>query len=81
MGRVSFDAEVYICFIYIQKYLIVVSFDTTVYAYLYVYMGRIYFWVALIRKYIYMDIYIWKYLACNPEPRFLFSAYILVGLG
>ena len=58
-----------------------VSFDMIVYAYLYVYMGRIYFQVALIWKYIYMGIYIWKYLACNLEPRFLFSAYILVGLG
>ena len=28
--------------------------------------------VALIWKYIYMGIYIWKYLACNIEPRFSF---------
>ena len=40
-------------------------------------MGRIYFWVALIRKYIYIYgyIYIWKYLACNLEPRFTFYIY------
>ena len=56
-----------------------VSFDTTVYAYLYVYRGRIYFRVALIRKYIYMGIYIWKYLACNIEPRFLFLHIYLWG--
>ena len=49
-----------------------VSFDMTVYAYLYVYMGRIDFRVALIRKYIYGYIYIYKYLACNLEPRFSF---------
>ena len=34
-----------------------VSFDMTVYAYLYVYIGCIYFRVALIQKYIYMGIY------------------------
>ena len=28
--------------------------------------------VVLIWKYIYMGIYIWKYLACNVEPRFSF---------
>ena len=38
-------------------------------------MRRIYFWVALIRKYIYMGIYMWKYLACNLEPRFTFCIY------
>ena len=34
-----------------------VSFDTTIYAYLYVYIGRIYFRVALIWKYIYMEVF------------------------
>ena len=56
-----------------------VSFDTAIYAYLYVYIGRIYFWVALIRKYIYMGIYIWKYLAYNLEPRFSFLHIYLWG--
>ena len=49
-----------------------VSFNTTLYAYLYVYMGRIYFQVVLIQKYIYISIYIWKYLAYNLEPRLSF---------
>ena len=52
-----------------------VSFDMAVYEYLYVYIGRIYFRVALIWKYI----YIWKYLACNLEPRFLFLHIYLWG--
>ena len=48
----------YIYLIYIRKYLIVGSkFNDR---------------VALIWKYIYMGIYIWKYLACNLEPRFSF---------
>ena len=34
-----------------------VSFDMAIYAYLYVYIGRIYSWVALIWKYIYLGIY------------------------
>ena len=56
-----------------------VSFDTTIYSYLYVYMGRIYFWVALIWKHIYGYIYIWKYLAYNLEPRFSFVHIYLWG--
>ena len=45
-----------------------------IYAYLYVYMGRIYFRVALIWKYIYGYIYM-EVLACNLEPWFYFCIY------
>ena len=37
--------------------------------------------VALIRKYIYMGIYIWKYLACNLETRFSFLHIYNCGVG
>ena len=56
-----------------------VSFDTTVYAYLYVYMGRIYFWVALIRKYIYMGIYMGIYMevfSIQPRAQIFISVFI-----
>ena len=42
-----------------------VSFDMAIYAYLYVYIGRIYFRVALIQKYIYMEVF-------SMQPRFSF---------
>ena len=57
-----------------------VSFDTTVYAYLYVYMGHIYFWVALIRKYIYGYIYM-EVFSLQPRAQIFISAYTIVGLG
>ena len=37
--------------------------------------------VALIWKYIYMGIYIWKYLACNLEPRLSFLHIYNYGVG
>ena len=43
-----------------------------IYAYSICMYRRIYFQVALIQKYIYMGIYMWKYLACNLEPRLSF---------
>ena len=57
-----------------------VSFDMTVYAYLYVYIGRIYFQVALIWKYIYGYIYM-EVFSLQPRSQIFISAYILVGLG
>ena len=50
-----------------------VSFDMAVYTYLYVYIGRIYFWVALIRKYIYMGIYM-EVFSLQPRAQILISA-------
>ena len=59
-----------------------VSFDTTVYAYLYVYIGRIYFSVALIRKYIHIYGYIYmEVFSLQPRAQTFISAYIIVGLG
>ena len=52
-----------------------VTFDMAIYAYLYVYIGHIYFRCGSI----YMGIYMWKYLACNLEPRFLFLHIYLWG--
>ena len=57
-----------------------VSFDMAIYAYLYVYMGRIYFRVALIQKYIYGYIYM-KVFSLQPRAYTFISAYIIVGLG
>ena len=57
-----------------------VSFDMTIYAYLYVYIGRIYFQVALIRKYIYMGIYM-EVFSLQPRAQTFISADIIVGLG
>ena len=53
-----------------------VSFDTTVYAYLYVHMGHIYFWVALIHGSIYMEVF-----SMQPRAQIFISAYIIVGFG
>ena len=55
-----------------------VSFDMAVDAYLYVCMARIYFRVALIRKYLYIYIYI-EVFSCNLEPRFTFWHIYLLG--
>ena len=57
-----------------------VSFDTTIYAYLYVCMGRIYFWVALIWKYIYGCIYM-EVFSLQPRAQMFISTDIIVGLG
>ena len=58
-----------------------VSFDTTVYAYLYAYIGRIYFRVALIRMYIYTWVYIYmEVFSLQPRAQIFISAYIIVGL-
>ena len=57
-----------------------VSFDMAVYAYLYVYIGHIYFRVALIRKYIYMGIYM-EVFTLQPRAQIFISADIIVGLG
>ena len=50
-----------------------------IYAYLYVCMGRIYFWVALIQKYIYGYIYM-EVFSLQPRSQIFISTYILVGL-
>ena len=53
-----------------------VSFDMTVYAYLYVYIGTYLLSGSFDTEvYIYMGIYIWKYLDRNLEPRFTFCIY------
>ena len=52
----------------------------TLYAYLYVYMGHIYFRVALIWKYIYGYIYM-EVFTLQPRAQIFISAYIIIGLG
>ena len=41
-------------------------------------MGRIYFWVALIQKYMYGYIYM-EVFSCNIEPRFIFWHLYVLG--
>jgi len=48
-----------------------VRIDTAVYAYLYVCVGRIYFRVALIRKYIYMEVF-----SIQPRDQIFISVFI-----
>ena len=57
-----------------------VSFDMAVYEYLYVYIGRIYFRVALIRKYIYIGIYM-EVFSLQSRAQIFISAYVLRGVG
>ena len=57
-----------------------VSFDMAIYAYLYVHIGRIYFRVALIWKYIYGCIYV-EVFSLQPRAQMFISVDIIVGLG
>ena len=50
------------------------------YMHIYMYIGRIYFRVALIRKYIYGYIYM-EVFSLQLGAQIFISAYILVGLG
>ena len=58
-----------------------VSFDTAIYAYFYVYKGRIYLRVALIWKYIYNGYIYMEVFSLQLRDQIFISAYINVGLG
>ena len=57
-----------------------VSFGTAIYAYSICMYRRIYFWVALIQKYIYIWVYIYmEVFSLQPRAQTFISAYIIVG--